>query len=104
MARLPAPSVASGLRDHLGKMPKNQVVAEVEGIPVSELSHAVVSVAKVQERTQAILTWLTNHAETNAGHLHFTNTDLAQAAGWSRPLTGRSLSAASDRHRVTGVG
>jgi hypothetical protein len=64
---------------------KNQAVAEVEGIPVSKLNHELVTVRPVQERTQAILTWLTNHAETNDGRLHFNNTDLAHAAGWPRP-------------------
>lgn len=63
----------------------NQVVAEVEGIPVSKLNHELISVAKMKECTQAVLTWLTNHAESNAGHLHFTNTDLAHAAGWPVP-------------------
>jgi hypothetical protein len=64
----------------------NKVVAEVERIPVSELvNRGLVSAAKGQKHTQAILIWLTNHAESNAGHLHFTNTDLAQAAGWPAP-------------------
>lgn len=64
---------------------KNQVVAAVEGIDASALTSELVSVRPVQERTQAILTWLTNHAEANNGQLNFTNTDLAHAAGWPRP-------------------
>ena len=64
---------------------KNQVVAEVEGCDVSELTGSMVSVRPVQERTKAILAWLTNHAASNGGHLHFNNTDLAVAAGWQRP-------------------
>jgi hypothetical protein len=63
----------------------NQVVAAVEGIDVSELNHELVNIKPVQERTQAILTWLTNHAEANGGRLAFNNTDLARAAGWPRP-------------------
>ncbi len=64
---------------------KNRVVAEVEGISVSELTNELVQVRPVQERTQAILAWLANHAEDNDGRLNFTNTDLASAAGWPRP-------------------
>ena len=64
---------------------KNQVIAAVEGCDVSELTSSLVSVRPVQERTQAILTWLSNHAEANDGHLNFTNADLAHAAGWPRP-------------------
>lgn len=64
---------------------KNQVVAEVEGIPIPELNHELVSVTPIQQHTQAILTWLTNQAESNGGRLHFTNTDLADAAGWQGP-------------------
>src|SRR5208282_3670445 len=64
---------------------KNRVVAEVEGISVSELTNELVQVRPVQERTQAILAWLANHAEDNDGRLNFTNTDLARAAGWPRP-------------------
>jgi hypothetical protein len=60
----------------------NQVVAEVEGIDLSELRDDLVEVKPVRERTQAILAWLTNHAEANDGRLNFTNTDLAHAAGW----------------------
>ncbi len=63
----------------------NQVVAEVEGIDLSELGGELVEVKPVRERTQAILAWLINHAEANDGHLAFNNTDLAQAAGWPRP-------------------
>jgi hypothetical protein len=64
---------------------KNQVVAVLEGIDISELTNELVQVKPVQERTQAILTWLINHAETNGGQLTFNNTDLARAAGWPRP-------------------
>jgi hypothetical protein len=64
---------------------KNQVVAVVEGISVSELTSDLVRVKPVQERTQAILTWLSNHADANGGRLVFDNTDLARAAGWPRP-------------------
>jgi hypothetical protein len=63
----------------------NQVVAEVEGLDVSELSHEVIVVKPVQERSNAILQWLRNQAAANAGRLTFTNTDLAHAAGWPRP-------------------
>ena len=56
--------------------------AEVEGIDLSELRDDLVEVKPVRERTQAILAWLTNHAEANDGRLNFTNTDLAHAAGW----------------------
>jgi hypothetical protein len=63
----------------------HQVVAKVEGLDASEISRELVSVKPVQERTQAILNWLANIAEAANGHPHFTNTDLAHAAGWQRP-------------------
>jgi hypothetical protein len=64
---------------------KNQVVAAVEGIDASALTSELVSVRPVQQRTQAILTWLANHAEATDGRLNFNNGDLARAAGWPRP-------------------
>jgi hypothetical protein len=64
---------------------KNQVVAAVERIDASALTSELVSVRPVQERTQAILNWLINHAEANDRKLNFNNTDLANAAGWTRP-------------------
>ena len=64
---------------------KNQVVAAVEGIDASALTSELVSVRPVQERTQAILNWLANHAEASDGRLDFNNTDLAHAAGYPRP-------------------
>jgi hypothetical protein len=63
----------------------NQVVAEVEGLDVSELNPELIAVKPVQERSNAILHWLRNQAAANAGQLTFTNNDLAQAAGWSKP-------------------
>ena len=64
---------------------KNQVVAAVEGIDASALTSELVSVRPVQQRTQAISTWLANHAEATDGRLNFNNGDLARAAGWPRP-------------------
>ena len=63
----------------------DQVVAVVEGVDVSDLTNELVQVKPVQERTQAILAWLIDHAEANDGLLTFTNTDLARAAGWPPP-------------------
>lgn len=65
----------------------NQVVAEYEGLDISELSSDVIAIKPVQERTQAILKWLREHAANNDGCLNgsFTNTDIAHAAGWMRP-------------------
>jgi hypothetical protein len=60
-------------------------VALVEGISVGDLTGAMVDIKPVQERTQAILNWLTNYAETTGGRLVFNNADLAHAAGWKRP-------------------
>jgi hypothetical protein len=64
---------------------KNQVVAAVEGISLADLTSDLVHVRPVQERTQAIITWLTNNAIANGGRLIFSNADLAHAAGWARP-------------------
>jgi hypothetical protein len=38
------------------------VVAKVEGVAVSELSHDLIAIKPVQERTKAILHWLRNNA------------------------------------------
>jgi hypothetical protein len=64
---------------------KNQAVAGFEGMDVSKLTSELIRIKPVQERTQAILAWLSNYAETNSGRLVFNNTELARAAGWPRP-------------------
>lgn len=69
----------------------NRVVAEVEGIPVHKLNHELIVIPKLQESTRAILIWLANHAESNDGHLHFTNDDLARVAGWAKSTQRRPL-------------
>jgi hypothetical protein len=51
----------------------NAVVAAVEGIAVSELTDALISIKKSQQHTQTILNWLINNAEANDGQLCFTN-------------------------------
>lgn len=62
-----------------------QVVAEVEGLDISEISHDVLHMKKVQEQTQVILAWLKGNSEANGGKLQFTNTDLAFAIGRKKP-------------------
>jgi hypothetical protein len=64
---------------------KNQVVATVEGIDVSQLTNEMVNITRAQEHTQILLTWLAGNAESNDGHLHYNNTDLAHAIGFPRP-------------------
>lgn len=61
------------------------VVADVLGMDISEISHDVLHMKKVQEQTQVILAWLADNAETNEGKLSFTNADLAKAVGKRKP-------------------
>jgi hypothetical protein len=72
----------------------NAVVAAVEGIAVSELTDALISIKKSQQHTQTILNWLINNAEANDGQLCFTNTDLAHVIGWpqANPALGQLIS------------
>jgi hypothetical protein len=62
-----------------------QVVAEVEGLDVSEISHDVLHQKKVQADTEAIIAWLKDNATTHCGRLSFANTDLAHAIGKRKP-------------------
>jgi hypothetical protein len=61
------------------------VVAEVEGLDVSEIRHDVLHQKKVQADTEAILDWLKDNATKHSGRLSFTNTDLARAIGKPKP-------------------
>jgi hypothetical protein len=62
-----------------------QVVAEVEGLSISEIRYNILHQKKVQADTEAIIDWLKDNAVKHDGHLVFTNIDLAHAIGKQKP-------------------